>query len=265
MKRGRPEGFTMTAASKKKISNSKRGQRHTIETKRKIAKSLIGHHESGFTPGKLAGGYRVLASPKFNFIDGKWGADDFAAVGHQLYGICTMDVYIFYCAGILDKPIEIPKSICDRRYPNKPEMWNLRHKEQFAPGKRLWCYRDNPKKAIKLHGYMRKICNQQFKKIAKYTGTIIEPYSMSVNFYIYSFMTIAPTGERCLWKVTIKSKDEKNQPIRVPILAEIDGIDAGIIGYDKATEIAGEMAHGECEMTSKHVNSQVCVRSPLAR
>ncbi len=40
-RRGRPKGFRLSEASKKKISKSKEGQRHTQETRDKISKSLI--------------------------------------------------------------------------------------------------------------------------------------------------------------------------------------------------------------------------------
>jgi len=40
-KRGRPLGFRLTEESKRAISNSKRGQRHKMETKDKISRSLI--------------------------------------------------------------------------------------------------------------------------------------------------------------------------------------------------------------------------------
>jgi len=40
-RRGRPTGFRLSEESKKAISESKRGQRHTQETKDKISRSLI--------------------------------------------------------------------------------------------------------------------------------------------------------------------------------------------------------------------------------
>ena len=40
-KRGRPIGFRLSEASKRAISESKRGQRHRPETKEKISQSLI--------------------------------------------------------------------------------------------------------------------------------------------------------------------------------------------------------------------------------
>ena len=40
-RRGRPKGFRLSDESKKKISKSKEGQKHTQETKDKISKSLI--------------------------------------------------------------------------------------------------------------------------------------------------------------------------------------------------------------------------------
>ena len=45
-RRGRPLGFKLSEASKRAISESKRGQRHKQTTKEKISRSLIRHFKS---------------------------------------------------------------------------------------------------------------------------------------------------------------------------------------------------------------------------
>lgn len=215
---------------------------------------------------KLRGGNRVIGPLEMVTLDGKWNQTDIAKTGHRLYGITTMDIYVLYTKGSLDDSEEIPSNVCDRRFANRPEMLNFRHKQQLVLAKRLWCYRDSPKKMANLHKFLTWSYNKFIKKYnVLYKKTEKSLRYGRASFYLYSVITIAPSGHRCLWRITTKTKDEDGNPIRVAILAEIDGVDAVMYEFNDALDIAGNMAIDECKMTQRAVNSMVCELSPMAK
>ena len=215
---------------------------------------------------KLISGKRVIAPSKFCFLDGSWGAKATSKHGHRLYGICTMDYYAFFHKGFLDDPIPVPDEVCDRRFNDKPECWHLRHKEQFAPVKKLWRYHTNPMKSYKLYPFMLKTCNEFLAKIGRHLNITNMPVlEKGHQFKLHSIVTVTRGGDRCLWRSTTKAEDDEGNPIRVPVLAEINGADAATFSYTYVLNIAGSIAVDECTMTSRAINTPVCIQSSFAK
>jgi len=209
-------------------------------------------------PKRMKQGMRILADPKFNRFDGSWDDRDFARLKHQLFGIVTMDIYTHYERGKFDRHITIPDYVCDARMPGRPEQLHLRDKRQPAITKRLWCYHSEPAKARKLFKFIVDVVNGSRKDFKQ------PPVKAKDESYaLFSFLTIASTGNRCLWRITERTKDEANQPVKYPILAEIDGSDAGLFDYTDQIEIAGDMVMDECQMENKRVSTLACALSGL--
>lgn len=223
---------------------------------------------------RLKAGKRVLADDKFTMLDGEWNNEDINHYGHRLYGITPMDIYVHYSDGPLSMKEEVPQNICDRRFPSRPVMLNNRDKHHLALAGGLYSYHTNPQNMADLYGYIVQKYNAFARKFNIFYGPQIETEKVKkaktvkkgrIAFYIHSFSTISPSGSRCLWKVTVKTKDEDGNPVRVALLAEIDGYDAANFPYDEVLYVADTMAIDECTMTRKVVNSMVCQLSPLAK
>ena len=203
-------------------------------------------------------GKRVLANPRFNIMDGSWDDTDIAACGHRLYGIVTRDIYSHYEQGEFDRFSKIPDSICDQKHISEPAMVHLRDKRQPAIGGRLWCYKQNPSKVRGLHKYLVSLVNFQRSNYKVKRVTIKDS-----AFQLFSFVTISANGYRCLWKITVKTKDEANQPVKYPILAKINSHDAGLHTFSEQLRIAGDMTYSECDMKNRKFSTLACSLSNL--
>ena len=214
-----------------------------------------------FQVSKLKPSKRAVAPEMFSFLNGKWDDRTIAKSRHRIYGVVTMDIYPWCVKGPLEDEIIIPDNVCDRRFVNQPEYLRFRHKEQFVEQKRLWCYHETPAKLRKLHPYLLGITNDLIKKIEDHFdfGTNSIPrYDKTRKFNIFSFLTIAPSQHRCLWRVS-KTVDENNEEIIVPMLAKIDDIDTALMTWNDVVNIAGGMCNSECKMTSRQINQQICL------
>jgi len=206
-------------------------------------------------------GKRILADPKFNVLDGSWNDRDFVEFGHALYGVMPADIYSCYEAGENDDFVDIPPHVCDSYFRHKPPRLHKRDKSQPTLAGRLYYYKENPSKVRTLHKFLvKEMNNQRAQKRMKKID------AKDAVFNVKHFITISPSGHRCKWVITTKTKDENNQPVKFPILMTIQGTDACLYGtFREVISIAGDMFFDECKMKKRVVNTPVCELSAMAR
>ncbi len=206
-------------------------------------------------------GKRLLADPKFNVLDGSWDDRDFVKYGHALYGVRTQDLYSFYqTIPDGDYPAEIPDDVCDRRFKNRPERAKMRDKEQGVMSGKLFRYRSNPAKVRKLYNWLLNELNEHRRK----RGFLGRLKGEDKQFKLDSITTISPTGHKCLWRITEKTRKD-NQPVKFPMLAKIDNIDACNFSFKEVLSIAGSMAFDECDMERREYSTLACKMSGKTR
>jgi len=205
-------------------------------------------------------GKRILADPKFNILDGTWDDRDIAKCKHALYGIVIQDLYSHYKTGDHDYPVNVPDHVCDRRYKNKPVRVRMRHKEQAVMGGILFPFKENPNKIRHLFKWIVDEINKHRNRFG-----VAKLNKDGLYFRLEAFTTISSTGHICLWKITTKTKDVNNQPVKFPILQEIDKIDACNFTFKEMLKIAGIMTFDECDMERKEYTTMACKYSKLTR